>query len=88
MVHSLVVAIIFSDTFSLLSYVNFLHSRCISDVLYQRHCCVSVLQLMLGDGQKEQEATRGVDMQLQEAQQDAQLEAHIRCYARHGDEVT
>ena len=89
-VHSLVVAIVFSDTFSLLSNVNFLHSRCISVVLYQRHCCVSVLQLTLRDGQKEREATRGVDMQLQEApiQQDAQIEAHIRCYVRHRDEVT
>ena len=54
----------------------------------QRHCCVSVLQLTLRDGQKEREATRGVDMQLQEAliQQDAQLEAHIRSYVRHGHE--
>ena len=89
-VHSLVVAIVFSDTFSLLSNVNFLHSRCISVVLYQRHYCVSVLQLTQRDGQKEREATRGVDMQLQEApiQQDAQIEAHIRCYVRQGDEVT
>ena len=67
MVHSLVMAIVFNDTFSLPSNVNFLHSHCISDVLYQRHCCVSVLQLMLRDGQKEREAMRGMDMQLQEA---------------------
>ena len=48
----------------------------------QRHCCVSVLQQTLPDGQKEREATRGVDMQLQEAliQQEAQQEAQIRCY--------
>ena len=56
----------------------------------QRHCCVSVLQQTLPDGQKEREATRGVDMQLQEAliQREAQQEAHIRCYVRHGDEAT
>ena len=79
-VHSLVVAIVFSDTFAGRS----------SAVFFQRHCCVSVLQLTLRDGQKEQEATRGVDMQLQEAliQREAQQEAHILCYVRHGDEAT
>ena len=53
-----------------------------SAVFLQRHCCVSVLQQTLPDGQKEREATRGVDMQLQEAliQREAQQEAHIRCY--------
>ena len=79
-IHSLGVAIVSSDTFG---------GRC-GAVFFQRHCCVSVLQLTLRDGQKEREATRGVDMQLQEAliQQEAQLEAHIRCYVRHRDEVT
>ena len=88
-VYSLAVAIVFSDTFSLLSNVNFLHSRCISAVFFQRHCCVSVLQLTLRDGQKEQEATRGVVMQLQEAliQLEAKQEAHIRCYVMHGVEA-
>ena len=79
-VHLLGVAIVFSDTFAGRN----------SDVFLQRRCCVSVLQLTLRDGQKEREAARGVDMQLQEAlvQQDAQLEAQIWCYVRHGDEVT
>ena len=68
-VHLLGVAIVFSDTFAGRS----------SAVFFQRHCCVSVLQLTLRDGQKEQEATRGVDIQLQEAliQREAQQEAQI-----------
>ena len=51
---------------------------------------VSMLQLTLRDGQEEREATRGVDMQLREAliQREAQLEAHIKCYVRHGHEAT
>ena len=66
-VHLLGVAIVFSDTFASRS----------SAVFLQRHCCVSVLQQTLPDGQKEREAMRGVDMQLQEAliQQEAQQEA-------------
>ena len=66
-VHLLGVAIVFSDTFAGRSSVVFL----------QRHCCVSMLQLTLLDGQKEREATIGVAMQLQEAliQQEAQVEA-------------
>ena len=64
-VHLLGVAIIFSDTFAGRS----------SAVFFQGHCCVSVLQLTLRDGQKEREATRGVDMQLREALM--QLEAQI-----------
>ena len=79
-VHLLGVAIVFSDTFAGRS----------SALFYQRHGCVSVLQLTLRDGQKEREATRGVDMQLQEAliQREVQQEAQIRCYVRHEDEAT
>ena len=79
-VHSLGVAIVFSDTFAGRS----------SAVFFQRHCCVSVLQLTLRDGEKEREATRGVDMQLQEAliQREAQQESPIQCYVRHGHEAT
>ena len=50
--------------------------------VFRRHCCVSVLQLTLRDGQKERVATRGMEMQLREEliQREAQREAHIRCY--------
>ena len=50
---------------------------------------MSVLQQTLPDGQKEREATRGVDMQLQEAliQLEAKQEAEIRCYVMHGVEA-
>ena len=79
-IHSLGVPIVSSDTFGGRS----------SAVFFQRHCCVSVLQLTLWDGQKEREATRGVEMQLQEEliEREAQREAQIQCYMRHGHEAT
>ena len=79
-VHLLGVVIVFSDTFAGRS----------SDMFLQRHCCVSVSQLTLQDGQKEREATRGVDMQLREEliQREGQRESPIQCYVRHGHEAT